>query len=130
MISSAGDSSSFTVPWRRHSKGRPAQASDENGDWAWHRIQRQSGCRCNRRRHSDDSLILIGTPTNNALLAKMADNLPLKWTATGLSLGSVTVDVLARACIIVRTVVAHALRRSCDRDDDAGYQCGAPEIPA
>ena len=46
-------------------------------------------------------LILIGTPQNNAVLAKMQDALPLKWTADGCVLGSVQVaGTGAGACFI------------------------------
>jgi hypothetical protein len=34
-------------------------------------------------------LILIGTPQNNAVLAKMKDSLPMKWSEDGCSMGSV-----------------------------------------
>jgi hypothetical protein len=40
----------------------------------------------------DASLLLIGTAANNRIIAKMADNLPLRSTETGLILGDIKVD--------------------------------------
>ena len=46
-------------------------------------------------------VLLIGTPKNNSLLAKMADRLPLRWTETGLQMGTPVVDGAgAGACLI------------------------------
>ncbi len=48
------------------------------------------------------SLILIGTPANNLIIAKMVNNLPIKWTETGLSIGDIKVDGAgSSACITV-----------------------------
>jgi hypothetical protein len=50
----------------------------------------------------DATLLLIGTPKNNQLTAKIADGLPLHWTETGLALGNITVDGPgSSACITV-----------------------------
>jgi hypothetical protein len=47
------------------------------------------------------SLILIGTPDNNVVMAKMKDSLPMKWTADGCSLGSTqATGAGAGACFI------------------------------
>ena len=47
------------------------------------------------------SLILIGTPDNNVVMAKMKDALPMKWTADGCSLGSAqATGAGAGACFI------------------------------
>jgi len=46
-------------------------------------------------------LLLIGTPKNNAVLAKMQEKLPMKWTEDGCSMGSVVVSGSgAGACFI------------------------------
>ena len=72
----------------------------------------------------DAHLILIGTPQNHALLAKLADRLPLRWTASGLQLGASSVQGPgAGACLICPNplapdryvVVVTAV-------DEAGYQ--------
>jgi len=53
-------------------------------------------CKADRDVTGDDMrqkhLLLIGSPQNNSVLAKMRDNLPLKWSGTTLSMGSVHVS--------------------------------------
>ena len=77
------------------------------------------------------SLLLIGTPQNNDLLKRMADRLPIRWTASGLQVGDATVEGPgAGACVICPNplspqryvVVITGI-------DDIGYQAWSSRAP-
>jgi hypothetical protein len=69
-------------------------------------------------------LLLIGTPQNNTLLAKIADRLPLRWTGTGLQLGTATVEGPgAGACLIYPNPLApERYVVVITATDESGYQ--------
>jgi hypothetical protein len=77
------------------------------------------------------TLLLVGTPSNNSQLAKIAAQLPLKWTATGFQIGKRTAEGPgAGACFIAPNpqatghyvVVVTAI-------DDLGYQVWGARDP-
>lgn len=72
----------------------------------------------------DAHLLLIGTPSNNRLIARMADRLPLKWTETGIALGELSVDGSgAGACIAVPNPLSPGRYAVIITSfDDLGYQ--------
>ncbi|MEZ0298811.1 MAG: sugar-binding protein, partial [Candidatus Methylacidiphilales bacterium] len=55
----------------------------------------------------DSNVIVVGTPANNSLLAKMSDKIPLKYTDTSLQLGDVKAEGPGSgACLIVPNPLA------------------------
>lgn len=79
----------------------------------------------------DAHLLLIGTPANNSLLAKMADRLPLRWTATGLALGGVAVDGpgAGACCIVPNPLAPDRYAVVITAIDEAGYQVWDTRAP-
>jgi hypothetical protein len=70
------------------------------------------------------TLLLVGTPSNNSQLAKVADKLPLKWTKTGFQLGARSAEGPgAGACFIAPNPLStgHYVV-VITATDDAGYQ--------
>ncbi len=49
----------------------------------------------------DSNLILWGDPSNNAVLAKIADKLPIKWTDKGIVLGDKTYDAATHVPVFI-----------------------------
>ena len=49
----------------------------------------------------DSNLILWGDPSNNAVLAKIADKLPVKWTDKGIILGDKTYNAATHVPVLI-----------------------------
>ncbi|MCD6049675.1 MAG: hypothetical protein K0Q55_1078 [Verrucomicrobia bacterium] len=72
--------------WRRQFRG-PAQVKDDGA--------------ISDEDIKNNNLILWGDPSSNKVLAKIADKLPIKWTAKGVQVGDKTYDATKNAPVLI-----------------------------
>jgi len=72
--------------WRRQFRG-PAQVKDDGA--------------ISDEDIKNNNLILWGDPASNKVLAKIADKLPIKWTAKGVQVGDKTYDATKNAPVLI-----------------------------
>jgi len=82
----ASESARAIEHWRRHFRGDARQRKDTEVTEA---------------DISSSNLVLWGDPSSNALLAKIADRLPIRWTAEGITVGGKAYSAASHAPILI-----------------------------